>query len=110
MAMPAVSRKQVEERAYQIWQEAGCPEGSSLAHWLQAEIELGVIPKTGPDDPLVTLQELAVAARERDHGAEPANDALQQSVGASVPDAEAYLVAPTTTRSASTSKASRKGR
>src|SRR5262245_28469497 len=53
LAMAEVTRKQVEERACRIWQDAGCPEGSSLAHWLQAEIELGVIPKAGPDDPLV---------------------------------------------------------
>ena len=45
--MAEVTRKQVEERACRIWQDAGCPEGSSLAHWLQAEIELGVIPKGG---------------------------------------------------------------
>jgi hypothetical protein len=26
--MAEVTRQQVEERAYRIWQEAGCPEGS----------------------------------------------------------------------------------
>ena len=35
-----VTREEVELRAYRIWQEAGCPDGSSLAHWLQAETEI----------------------------------------------------------------------
>jgi hypothetical protein len=32
--------KLVEERAYAIWQAAGCPDGNALSHWLQAEREL----------------------------------------------------------------------
>ena len=33
MSMDQVMRKAVEERAYAIWQEAGCPEGYALVHW-----------------------------------------------------------------------------
>jgi hypothetical protein len=43
--MAKVTREKVELRAFRIWQEAGCPESSSLAHWLEAELELGVIPE-----------------------------------------------------------------
>ena len=63
--MSDVPREMVEERAYAIWREAGCPEGSSLQHWLQAEQELGVL-SAGGDDPIVTLHELAVQASEAD--------------------------------------------
>ena len=30
----------VAERAFEIWQNEGCPQGRDLEHWLQAEIEL----------------------------------------------------------------------
>ena len=61
--MDAETRKAVEERAYALWEEAGRPEGSALLYWLRAEQELGIIPKVEPDDPLVTLQELAAEAQ-----------------------------------------------
>ena len=32
----------VQRRAYELWQAAGYPEGQALAHWLQAERELGL--------------------------------------------------------------------
>jgi Protein of unknown function (DUF2934) len=31
----------VRERAYAIWEQNGRPEGRSLAHWWQAEAEIG---------------------------------------------------------------------
>ena len=30
----------IAARAYEIWQDRGCPSGDDLAHWLQAEAEL----------------------------------------------------------------------
>jgi Protein of unknown function (DUF2934) len=75
-----VTREQIELRAYNIWQEAGCPEGSSLWHWLQAEIELGVIPEPPEVDPFTRLDGIAAAAR--------AEDGLQGSAEAAVPEAE----------------------
>ena len=74
------TREQVELRAYRIWQEAGCPEGSSLAHWLQAELELGVIADPQEVEPFVRLDEVAAAAR--------AEEGLRESVDAAVPPAE----------------------
>jgi hypothetical protein len=31
--------QRVQERAYEIWQRAGRPEGKAMEHWLQAEAE-----------------------------------------------------------------------
>lgn len=35
-----ISTEQIADRAWQIWQREGCPEGRDLEHWLQAEKEL----------------------------------------------------------------------
>jgi len=32
--------QRVRDRAYEIWQQAGCPEGKSDEHWRQAETEI----------------------------------------------------------------------
>ncbi len=32
--------QQIAERAWQIWQEQGCPDGCAEQNWLQAEAEL----------------------------------------------------------------------
>jgi hypothetical protein len=31
---------QIQERAYQIWEREGRPDGRSVEHWLQAEAEI----------------------------------------------------------------------
>jgi hypothetical protein len=36
----AVPPEKIAERAYQIWQESGCPDGRDREHWFQAEREL----------------------------------------------------------------------
>ena len=35
-------RSAVERRAWEIWQNEGCPHGREVEHWLQAERELGL--------------------------------------------------------------------
>lgn len=30
----------IEQRAYQIWEDEGCPTGCELDHWLRAESEI----------------------------------------------------------------------
>jgi hypothetical protein len=30
----------IHERAYQIWERAGRPEGKAVEHWLQAQAEI----------------------------------------------------------------------
>ena len=69
------TREQVELRAYRIWQEDGCPEGSSLAHWFQAELELGVVSEDETENTLARLGEVAAAVG--------ADDSLDESVDAS---------------------------
>ena len=32
--------RRIRERAYQIWQEKGCPDGSDHEHWFLAEQEV----------------------------------------------------------------------
>lgn len=38
--MKSDREKRVRERAYQIWQRQGEPEGCSKEHWAQAEAEI----------------------------------------------------------------------
>ena len=71
------TREQVELRAYRIWQEAGCPDGSSLAHWFQAELELGVVSEDETENALARLDEVAHAVR--------ADDRLLESADSPVP-------------------------
>jgi hypothetical protein len=33
-------RKEIEVRAYHIWEREGCPHGRQAEHWRQAEIEV----------------------------------------------------------------------
>ena len=60
------TREQVELRAYRIWQEAGCPDGSSLVHRFQAELELGVVSEAETESALARLDEVAAAVRADD--------------------------------------------
>lgn len=39
--------EQIRQRAHQIWEANGCPEGQEAAHWQQAEEELRA--EEGPD-------------------------------------------------------------
>jgi hypothetical protein len=87
--MDNATRHAIEERAYALWERAGRPDGSALTFWLQAELELGSIPAVAPDDPFVTLQELADEARQSDERATA--DDLQRNVDATVPERERLL-------------------
>jgi Protein of unknown function (DUF2934) len=39
--MPNEREQAIRYRAYAIWEQDGRPEGRSLAHWSQAEAEIG---------------------------------------------------------------------
>jgi len=51
-----VLRKQVEERAYALWEGEGRPDGRHLDHWLQAEAEItpggGAADGSSPPSPM----------------------------------------------------------
>lgn len=44
---PAVVRKQIETRAYEIWASSGGAHGDDVKHWLQAENEVLSVQKRG---------------------------------------------------------------
>ena len=37
----------VAQRAYEIWQREGCPDGRAMEHWLRAEAELASATSAG---------------------------------------------------------------
>jgi hypothetical protein len=66
-------QRQVEQIAYRIWQEQGCPHGRQEEHWRRAEREFhadkpirGALvgdPQTGPVGPLLSPLQAVVHAR-----------------------------------------------
>ena len=48
----------IRERAYALWEQDGRPEGRSLAHWSQAETEIGTEqPTAAPNKPKLAKSE-----------------------------------------------------
>jgi len=99
--MDEATRRALEQRAYSLWEEAGRPDGSGLHFWLQAEQELGIVPRVERSDPFVTLHELAVAAREREaesaageEARDPAGDA--PNTASAAPRAQGWVQSSTT--------------
>ena len=37
--------ERIRERAYELWEQAGRPEGRAVEHWLQAETEIAAAEK-----------------------------------------------------------------
>ena len=47
-ASSTISAEAISNRAYELWQNEGCPEGSDQRHWYQAEQELrGTVERNG---------------------------------------------------------------
>ncbi len=59
------TREQVAQRAYEIWEKAGCPDGQSATHWFQAEAELTARPASSPTPPRPVRRADAPATRGR---------------------------------------------
>jgi hypothetical protein len=36
-------QNRIRQRAYELWEASGCPQGCEAEHWLQAERELSVL-------------------------------------------------------------------
>jgi hypothetical protein len=51
--------QQIAERAYLIWERKGCPPGSALDNWIEAEAEVGA---TAVADARVAADARAAAA------------------------------------------------
>jgi hypothetical protein len=48
-------KQRIKERARQLWEEDGCPEGRDMEYWLKAEEELAPHSIAGEEDPLEAL-------------------------------------------------------
>ncbi|PWC52812.1 DUF2934 domain-containing protein [Azospirillum sp. TSO22-1] len=61
----------IRERAYQIWQDKGCPDGSDHEHWFLAEQEVAAAapPKSNGKKPAVKKAAPAKAAPTKTAGA-----------------------------------------
>ena len=81
--------QQTRERAYQIWEEEGRPEGREVDHWLQAESELhesvsatDTQPDGGPrraeDDPAEATATDAAKSLQEDSDVEQAAQKLSE--------------------------------
>ena len=51
--MTTPSRDAIEQHAYRLWQEEGCPDGHALDHWVQAEQTLTSPDSRPPDDRVI---------------------------------------------------------
>ena len=40
MTQTSSKEQRISQRAYEIWQKEGCPQGQDLKHWLAAEREI----------------------------------------------------------------------
>ena len=64
--MDEIRHGSVEQRAYELWEAAGRPEGSALEYWLQAERELGIPSPEEEHDLAMLLEDLGLGnAAER---------------------------------------------
>ena len=48
-------RQRITERARQLWEQDGRPEGRDMEYWLQAEEELAPLSVAGEEDPMEAL-------------------------------------------------------
>ena len=60
--MDEAMHKAIQERAYFLWLQAGCPEGFEVLHWLQAEAEaeLGLNPEVNEKELLQQTTEVII--------------------------------------------------
>lgn len=62
--------EEIALRAYALWQEAGCPDGQDVQHWLQAESELDL-----PSAPAVEAPPAVAPKGKNSRSAKGAKDA-----------------------------------
>ena len=85
--------KAIEQRADELWQAAGSPDGHELAYRLQAEQEIANTSVAGKEDPLSCVE-------VDDYRGYSAEDALRRGVEDAVAEPESLAPEPTRTRSA----------
>lgn len=47
-----LNHQEISKRAYELWERSGCPEGTAVDHWLQAELELVHLAPGAPGSPV----------------------------------------------------------
>jgi DUF2934 family protein len=63
MNIPTPTHETVAQRAYSLWQQAGCPDGRDTEFWLEAEHQLGTeSPATSSPPDAATAQAAPVSA------------------------------------------------
>ncbi len=63
--MGAISEALIRERAYQIWEREGRPQGCDFEHWVRAQVELEAEAQAGSLNGKPKRARTAVAARPR---------------------------------------------
>ena len=58
-------KQRITERARQLWEEAGRPEGRDMEYWLQAEEELAPLSVAGEEEPMEALDHEAPRVPEK---------------------------------------------
>ena len=48
-------KRRIQQRARELWEEDGRPEGSDMEYWLKAEEELAPHSAAGEEDPMEAL-------------------------------------------------------
>ncbi|TGD43935.1 DUF2934 domain-containing protein [Pseudotabrizicola sediminis] len=83
--MTAIEEDRIRQRAYEIWEALGCPEGRHEDTWQQAEIEIAAMDAYGLKAVEVRTMQHAAAGTDfvaadpsSAEGADPAPPTLQQ--------------------------------
>ncbi|WP_103335498.1 DUF2934 domain-containing protein [Pseudotabrizicola formosa] len=86
--MTAIEEDRIRQRAYEIWEALGCPEGCHEETWRQAEIEIAAMDTYGLNAAEVRTMQHAAAGTDPvaadasfAEGTDPAPPTLEQLKG-----------------------------
>jgi hypothetical protein len=63
MTATSLETPNVAQRAYEIWQREGCPDGRAMEHWFRAEAELAA--ESGTTTTSATAENLKIRGGRR---------------------------------------------
>ena len=84
--MKTPTHDKIAERAYEIWNDRGCPEGTDMEIWLEAERQLSESPA---QDPKPERQPFAERAKEET----AAESVVEYQISPAIPQHEAIKAA-----------------
>ena len=88
LARNAPTNEEIAARAYELWQQQGCPYGRSEANWFEAERELTGL-STGSNDwqaPQPTVKSTKTKTKKKDPSVSLRGVPLREEVNQSDPD------------------------